>query len=131
MALLLNNLKLSEDRVNSYLRYTSRPKIVKIHGISYSKEAVVRVKCPPGFACKEPFLYVQLSSIYVYDDNNVFCGNVISIEEVVEHTRCYRVSCDTTVWIGSYLDFYWHGVLHLKKKNGLSYIIEKDHLFSI
>ena len=52
----------------------------------------MRVKCPPGFACKEPFSYVQLSSLYVYDDNKVFSGNVISIEEVVEHTIFYRVS---------------------------------------
>ncbi len=99
-----------------------------IHGIQYSKGAVVRVYPSPDVECEEPCLYIQLKAVYIYDENKIFCGNVLCIEEFKEHVKAYRVSQKDTVWMGTYHDFYSHGVLHLKHRHGLLYLIEKDRL---
>lgn len=112
--------------MHTLLKYS--PRSVTIHGIQYAKDAVICVNRISDFESEELFLFIQLDAIHIFDDNKVFIGHLLLIEEYLEHIRAYKVTPKDTVWIGSYDDFYLHGILHLKLQHRVLYLIEKDRL---
>ena len=64
---------------------------VKIHGIKYSSQAVVRVKktTPDDY---EPFIYCTIKNIYVYKDVKIFELEIMKIVLYKENIRAIQVA---------------------------------------
>ena len=98
---------------------------VKIHGIKYCSQAVVRVKksTPDNY---EPFIYCHIKNIYVYQDAKIFELEEIDIVYYNENIRAIKVkTTGQTLWC-LYNDLYYHGPLHLKRKGENIYIVDKQ-----
>ena len=107
------------------IKCSFRVTYVKIHGIKYCSQAVVRVKksTPDDY---EPFLYCHIKNIYVYQDAKIFELEVMEIVLYNENLRAIQVTTtDQTLWC-LYTDFFFHGALHLKRKAEDVYIIDKQ-----
>ena len=98
---------------------------VKIHGIKYSSQAVVRVKNPTPDE-DEPFLYCIIKNIYVYKDAKIFEVEILKIVLYCDSIRAIKVKpTNQTLWC-LYTDLFIHGILHLKRKAENVFIIDKQ-----
>ena len=115
--------KLLTISVDTCTYLSNRPKAVKIHGVKYTEQAVVRVTSQDDH--EQPYKYCKICSLYVCNDLKVFVTNVLDIHDYVDHTKSCVVSCSTKVVVALYSDLYIHGVLHLKTKGTGTHLVEK------
>ena len=100
---------------------------MKIHGVQYSPQAVVRVKTSPEWSVDEPFMYGRIEVIFVYQDNKIFLLKALNVVKFSQHFKSFEVEDSSEIFIVTYHDFYRFGVLHTKTKNSKHYLIEKDN----
>ena len=98
---------------------------MRIHGVRYSTQAVVRIKSPPSV--DDPFTYWTVDTIFVYEDHKIFLLRALCVMNYVEHLKAFEVADTSELILATYYDFYRPGVLHLKAKHSKHYLIEKDH----
>ena len=108
--------------------HTHRPRLVKIHGVQYSTQAVVRIKTPPQWSVDDPFIYCRIETIFVYQDHKIFLLRALRIVRFSEHLKSFEVEDISELLLVTYHDFYRSGVLHTKTKHDKHYLIEKDHV---
>ncbi len=120
----------TECELNAYL---CRPNFVKIHGVRYTENAVVRIKDhgTVTISAEHPqFTYCIIHDIYVIEDNKVFKVRQLKVADNTPHLRSTCLELSETILLLTYNDFYSHGVLHLKTGGDQLYIIEKDTCIS-
>ena len=94
---------------------------MKINGIKYCSQAVVRVKKPTPDNY-EPFFYCCIKDIYVYEDTKIFELEEMEIVLYKENLRAIEVKAtNQTLWCLP-IDLYYHGAMHLKRKRKCMYI---------
>ena len=105
---------------NYYFRLTT----ITIYGTKYKIGCVIRVKCRKN----GEFSYAQVNGIIVYENHKLFEVTVLDIIEYDTHCQAYRIeqSESAVPSLCLYNQFYCHGVLHLKEKNGSHFLVEKD-----
>ena len=81
----LRSAKHTEYIILNFMIVCSRAKAVKIHGIRYTKNAVIRVRK------NEECVYVEIIEIYVINDLNIFYGRQLEIQHYNSHTRSYTI----------------------------------------
>ena len=101
---------------------------MKIHGVRYSTQAVIRLKTPPQWSVDDPCTYCSVNTIYVYQDHKIFVLKALSIVAFVEHLKAFEVVPTDQMILATFHNLYRHGVLHLKQKHGKYYLVEKDHV---
>ena len=104
----------------------NRPRAVKIHGVKYSEQAVIRVTNEDNH--EQPYIYCKIITLYVYHDYKVFVSVILDILDYDEHTKSYVVSCSDRMVVAVYSNLYIHGVLHLKTKGPNTYLVEKHKI---
>lgn len=100
---------------------------MRIHGVQYSAQAVIRVNSPPQRSVDDSFIYGRIETIFVYQDNKIFLLKALNIVRLCEHLKSFEVEDATEMFLVTYHDFYRSGVLHTKTKYSKHYLIEKDH----
>ena len=87
-----------------------------IHGIKYLSGAIVRLRIKSGVDDPDPFTYCVITDILVYAGHKVFCLEPLKVVEFCEHLRAFRVlRSSEEKLVALFENFYWHGVLHLKR----------------
>ena len=108
----------------------NRANWIRIHGISYRTNSVVRIIPPTNWNTTETFLYCQIKCVFV-KDHKVFLTTVFHVVTYEEHLRAYEVCPTSHQMLATYAHFRRHGVLHLKNKGGKTFVIEKDVCIAI
>ena len=100
-----------------YIYSIIRVTYVKIHGMKYCSQAVVRVKNVTSDEY-EPFVYCKIKNVYVYNDAKIFEVEVMKIVLYHDNIRAIQVTTtNQTLWC-LYTDLYifsWD--ITLKKKS--------------
>ncbi len=100
---------------------------MKIHGVRYTENAVIRIKDHATFSAEHPhFTYCVIQDVYVIEDNKVFEVKQLEVGDNAPHLKSICLELSETILLVTYNDFYSHGILHLKTKGDQLYIIEKD-----
>ena len=112
--------------ISIYLLHLYRPRLVRIHGVQYSTQAVIRIKTPPQWSVKDPFICCKIETIFVYQDHKIFLMRALGIVRFSEHLKSFEVEDVSELLLVTYLDFHRSGVFHTKTRHE-HYLIEKDH----
>ena len=101
---------------NDYFCFLYKAHHVKVHGIKYTNGVVEENG--------DPFIYLQIKDIYVYKDHKIFVLQVMKVVQFVEHFRAFNIQLTDMTLLCLYDDFFQHGALHPKYKDGNVYIID-------
>ena len=99
------------------------PTSVKIHGIKYSANAIIRITSTKDENFS--FSYARIKEIYVHHDQKLFITSVLHVEYLSDHDKSYVLSDTLKTAFATYHDLYIHGVLHSKIKNTNINLVEK------
>ena len=117
----LKNILINID-IQSY-----RPNKVKIHGVTYTRQAVVRIKDTANDGI--PLVYATIKTMFVYEDEKYFIVNPLHVQMFSDHSKCYIVSPTLNNIIVTIHDFFCHGTLCVKSKNYYICIVEKFYVY--
>ncbi|XP_068678521.1 uncharacterized protein [Montipora capricornis] len=103
----------------------SRVKRVGIHGIEYRPGCVLRL-CEMDDLENDYPVYGQVDEIIVWEDEKFFILTELETLCFHNHFMAYEVERSDKKAVVLHHDLPWHGVLHVVKKNGKKFIVEKD-----
>lgn len=98
---------------------------ISIHGVDYRCGCVLRLQDMDEFGEKDYPEYGILSEVLVLDDAKYFVLTVLETVLFWRHYMSYEVQPTSEKRVLVPNDLPWHGVLHLIKKGGKSFVIEK------
>ena len=97
---------------------------VQIHGIEYRPTFIVRIK--EIDSANDFPVYGSIQEIIVWEDEKFFSLALLRTKSFHEHFMAYEVEVTEEKLLISYHNLSRHGCLHMIKKTGRDYIVEKD-----
>ncbi len=64
------------------IHYYNRANTVKIHGVKYACNAIVRIKAQESI--ESPFVYALIKDIFVYNDQKLFLVKLLCIRDYIQ-----------------------------------------------
>jgi len=101
-----------------------RAKGVKIHGIEYRVNAIIRIKRD---SAEDGFTYAHIDDLYIYQSNKIFLTTVVNVMEINPHIKSIKIYITSEKVLCTFTDLFCKGVLHCKERDGDMYIIEKQY----